>query len=260
MSTENEDTSFRLDSNVISHRAGPKNNTRYRNLFQGYDIHVNDVAVDQDTRRDRTELEHRQKDVAELGERRDQARKRCTECKESVKAFEQLLAETKAAGNLRNPTADQLASIDRLQTTVSTINLENSDQMTEEERRQNQAAQHILTLNQSVEEAQKAWDKATKEYEDNNKFINQLKDRLSKGRTHEVAVYGNHVNYIPTREHMSMYVDTTNAMRQVWALLDGDNLLKLRFGTLKNGLTNLRRSVNEDLMRMSSGDFLNRDF
>ena len=240
-------------NNVISHRPGPKPNTQYRKIFQGYDIQHGQTTADPKESADLVELQEREKNVNEYLTEQTQAREKYNACKAEIAAFKDLLEKSKFALAIREPDEEQRNTINTLTTTVSNIVLDNADGLNAEQLRQSQAAQHVLDLEKRASDAKSDWDKKTKEYEENNKIVFQLKERLTRGRQHEVAVQGNHVNYIPTRENLSMYKSTTDNIRDVWNLIDGDNLLKLRFSTLRASLENLRRSANEDLQKLKKG-------
>ena len=249
MSTENEDT-----SNIITHRAGPRNyNNKIRNMFTGFEIVGNDRVSDPVAMNDRQELKDREESLDATRASRDVARTKYNDSRSEMTAFEKLMVQSTEAQNAVTPTSEQAAALVLLDQTVSTITLDQSDGMTEREKRMNKSAAHLVELKKTVEEDRKSWNALTKEYDECLSFINRLKDRLAKGKTNEAAIHGNTLNYVPTRENLSMLPGTTDNMREVWSQFDGDNLLNLKFSTLKASLTKLRRSVSDDLLRLETG-------
>ena len=249
MSHENEDT-----TNIIAHRAGPRNhNSKIRNMFTGFEIVGNDRVNDPVSLNDRQELKDREESLIATRASRDAARAQYNSSKATMTAFEQLMVQSTEAQNAVTPTTEQAAALVKLDQTVSTINLDQSGSMTEREIRMNKSAAHLVELKKQVEEDRKTWNTITKEYDDCLSFINKLKDRLARGKTNEAAIHGNTLNYVPTRENLSMLPGTTENMREVWSQFDGDNLLNLKFSALKASLTKLRRSVSDDLLRLETG-------
>ena len=249
MSHENEDS-----TNIIAHRAGPRNhNAKIRNMFTGFEIVGNDRVADPVSLNDRQELKDREESLTATRASRDAARAQYNSSKAAMTDFEQLMVQSTEAQNAVTPTTEQAAALVKLDQTVSTINLDQSATMTEREIRMNKSAAHLVELKKQVEEDRKSWNTITKEYDECLSFINKIKDRLAKGKTNEAAIHGNTLNYVPTRENLSMLPGTTDNMREVWSQFDGDNLLNLKFSVLKASLTKLRRSVSDDLLRLETG-------
>ena len=223
-------------------------------MFVGFETHKPVDQVDPISQRDRDELGNREQIAEALVDAREKACQAFRDSEEAVTKFNELVATTGEALNARKRTPEQNQALVLLNDTISTIDLTNMDALTPEQRRQGQTAAHLVELNKQVEENRKLWNAATKEVDENQSFIKRIRDRLSNGQTTELAVHGNHVNFIPCRENLSMFEDTTSQMRSVWALLEGEALLDLKFYTLKNSLAKLRRSVADDLLQMETGN------
>ena len=248
MSNENEEV------NIISHRAGPRNqNAKIRNMFTGFEIMTNDRVSDPVVLNDRQELKDREASLKAIRVSRDAARSKYNSSQKEMTDFEALIVRSTEAQNAVRPTSDQSEALVQLNQTISTIDLASTANMTEREIQMNKSTVHLCALQKQVEEDRKSWNALTKEYDENLAMINKLKDRLSKGKTNEAAINGNTLNYVPTRETLSMLPGTTDLMREVWQLFDGDNLLNLKFSILKNSLTKLRRSVSDDQLRLEPG-------
>ena len=247
-------TGISENSNVVLHRSNPRSNTRkYHNMFVGFETQAQTNAHDPTYIRDKNELENREQSTSDLIETRERTHADFRQSQKDLEDFKELVQITSEALKVKKPSDDQNLALVRLDETISTIDLTNMDALTPEKRRQGQTAAHLVELNKQVDENRKLWNAATKEFEENQSFIRKIRDRLANGQTTELAVHGNHVNFIPGREKLSMLEDNTSQMRAIWALMEGDALLELKFHTLKSSLIKLRRSVGDDLLQMSKG-------
>ena len=116
MSQENdvERTDTELND-LVSQRPGPKPNTQYRKLFQGYDIQHSNTTLDPKVASDLDELREREKSVNDYRDERVKARAKWQQCKTDAENFRELLERSKLALTVREPDPDQQNTINELQ-------------------------------------------------------------------------------------------------------------------------------------------------
>ena len=197
-----------------------------------------DANGDQDDLRE--ELETRQAQFTELKKSKSEALQRFRASEKAYREFRDLSDKYMEADNVRNPDADQTATINSLQTSVSTIVLTGeSAGGTPREQTRNRIIKRLADLNDCQIKDRKQWDQLCSEFDSCSTALKSVKAR--SGAASQPIVDGRIV-YCPFRGG-SMERNSRDVIVDIWSYICGPQMLDMRFDRLCNSVRELRKSL-----------------
>ena len=93
----------------------------------------------------------------------------------------------------------------------------------------------------------------------NEEQITVLENRLNKHTKNKTALQNGRMTFLPGFEDLSMFKSVEQCAQDIWAMLEGHNMLDLNFGKCLAAVRCFKRAIKQRLTQHKNGNlpFLN---
>ena len=208
-----------------------------------------DANGDQDDLRDELEMRQDQYDTLKIS--KSEALQRLRRSEKDYKDFKLLSDRYMEADNVRQPDAGQTAIIHDLQTTVSSIVLTGDALLgNAREQTRNRMVKRLAELKEKKDADRKKWDHDCHEFETVSAALKSVKNR-SGGQSRPIV--DGKLMFCPFRGG-AMIRSSTDIIIEIWSMINGPQMLELRFDRLFNAVRDLRKSLKAETLSNKPGE------